>query len=309
MNTLMTPIEDIGQTLESATPQLGLMEPEKLDALHRFAGIMSTGVATVPKHLQGNVADCLAVSMQAARWGMDPFAVAQKTHIVNGALGYEAQLVHAVLQTSGAINGRLHYEWDGEGNALRCKCGAVPFREKEIIWGPWLRAADQTVKNSPLWKSDPAQQLAYLAAKKWARLYAPGAILGVYTADELQDNPPRDMGDVGRIDEPRTISSIVEQAMRVKTDSGDVVNTDTGEIMVADDAEQVDDPSAPTVDTILSMLGSADTIESVNLAMDLLRSIAATSEQRRAVQHASKEAITRIKPAIPSAPAGAPPRR
>ena len=107
MNTLMTPIEDIGQTLESATPQLGLMEPEKLDALHRFAGIMSTGVATVPKHLQGNVADCLAVSMQAARWGMDPFAVAQKTHIVNGALGYEAQLVHAVLQTSGAINGRL----------------------------------------------------------------------------------------------------------------------------------------------------------------------------------------------------------
>ena len=308
MNELMTPIEDC-QALESATPTLGLMAPAQLDALHSFAKIMATGVATVPKHLQGNVADCLAVAMQAARWGMNPFSVAQKTNIVNGVLGYETQLIHAVLQASGAINGRLHYEWEGEGNSLRCKCGAVPYGEREIIWGQWLRAADQTVKNSPLWKTDPAQQLAYLAAKKWARLYAPGAILGVYTADELQDNQPRDIGDVNRIDEPRTIASIVEQAKRVQTDTGDMVNTDTGEIMATDDAEQIDDPSAPTVDTILSMLGSADTIESVNLAMDLLRSVDATSEQRRAVQHASKEAITRIKAAIPSAPTCSPPRR
>ena len=40
---------------------------------------------------------------------MNPFAVAQKTHVVNGSLGYEAQLVNAVVQASGAIDGRFHY--------------------------------------------------------------------------------------------------------------------------------------------------------------------------------------------------------
>jgi len=37
-----------------------------------------------------------------------------------------------------------------------------------------------------LWASDPKQQLAYLAVKRWARLYAPAVILGVYSSDELE---------------------------------------------------------------------------------------------------------------------------
>lgn len=35
--------------------------------------------------------------MQAVQWGMNPFAVAQKTHFVSGKIGYEAQLVNAVI--------------------------------------------------------------------------------------------------------------------------------------------------------------------------------------------------------------------
>jgi hypothetical protein len=31
------------------------------------------------------------------------------------------------------------------------------------------------------------QQLAYLAVKRWARLYCPDVILGVYTADEVDE--------------------------------------------------------------------------------------------------------------------------
>ena len=47
-------------------------------------------------------------------------------------------------------------------------------------------------RNSTLWADDPKQQLAYLATKRWARLYCPDVIMGVYTPDELQE--PRDMG-------------------------------------------------------------------------------------------------------------------
>ncbi len=37
-----------------------------------------------------------------------------KTHLVNGVLGYEAQLVNAVIASSSAINGRFHYRYGGD---------------------------------------------------------------------------------------------------------------------------------------------------------------------------------------------------
>ena len=51
------------------------------------------------------------------------------------------------------------------------------------------------MRNSPLWTADPRQQLAYLAAKRWARLYCPDVVLGLYSEDELQDRnaQPKDV--------------------------------------------------------------------------------------------------------------------
>ena len=57
-----------------------------------------------------------------------------------------------------------------------------------------LLLAQARTRNSTLWADDPKQQLAYLAQKRWARLYAPGVILGVYTPDELEQPAERNMG-------------------------------------------------------------------------------------------------------------------
>ncbi|WNO60413.1 RecT family recombinase [Rheinheimera sp. MMS21-TC3] len=170
-----------------------LMNQQTMQSLYKFAEVMASGNVTVPKHLQKSTADCLAVAMQAAQWGMNPFAVAQKTHLVNGTLGYEAQLVNAVLQSSGSVVGRFHYEYDGEGQKLSCRVGAIPRGETEVVFGQWLCIADVKIQNSPLWKTNPKQQLGYLQVKNWGRAYAPGAILGVYTPDELQEMPEREI--------------------------------------------------------------------------------------------------------------------
>lgn len=163
-----------------------LFNASAMNQLQQLATVMSRSVVTVPKHLQGNPGDCMAICMQAAQWGMNPFAVAQKTHIVNGTLGYEAQLVNAVLQASGAIVGRFHYEYQKEGQSLECRVGAIIRGETEITWNEWLRLGDVKVKNSPLWINNPKQQIGYLQVKNWGRQYCPGAILGVYTVDEIE---------------------------------------------------------------------------------------------------------------------------
>ncbi len=74
---------------------------------------MASGMATVPEHLRGNPSDCMAITMQAMQWQMNPYAVAQKTFVVNGVLGYEAQLVNAVISTRGPLTGRIEYDWFG----------------------------------------------------------------------------------------------------------------------------------------------------------------------------------------------------
>jgi len=184
-----------------------VLDTRHMDMMMRAAEMMAAGKSTVPKHLQGNAADCMAIIMQAMQWNMNPFVVAQKTHLVSGQLGYEAQLVNAVLQASGAIKGRFHYEYRGEGSDLACRVAALPAGETELVWGEWLKASDVATKNSPLWKTNPKQQLGYLQVKNWARAIKPGAILGVYTTDELQDSPTPE-----RDITPRTAGEFAEQA-------------------------------------------------------------------------------------------------
>lgn len=90
-----------------------LFSPQNLMALQSFSQIMSSGVSTIPVHLQNNPSDCMAIAMQAAQWNMSPYAVAQKTFTVGGVLGYEAQLVNAVICTRGPLTGRSEYDWFG----------------------------------------------------------------------------------------------------------------------------------------------------------------------------------------------------
>lgn len=183
-----------------------MMNPEIMDRFERIASVMASSKFAVPKHLQGNTGDCLAIIMQSAQWQMDPFAVAQKTHQINGVLGYEAQLVNAVITNRAPITGRLNFEWYGDWAKINGKedkswdkgikvwatlKGETSPREIDISMGQV-----GSVRNSPLWVSDPRQQLAYLAIKRWSRLYTPDVILGVYTPDEIAEREELDVTPV-----------------------------------------------------------------------------------------------------------------
>lgn len=192
-----------------------VINPQAFFQMTQFANMMASSKMTVPAHLRGNSSDCLAVCMQAMQWGMNPFAVAQKTHNVNGVLGYEAQLVNAVITSKAPVTGRLQFEWFGEWERIigrfkeeKTQNGTKIVKDWTLedekglgvkVWAT-IKGEDEPrvlelllsqagVRNSPLWGQDPKQQLAYLAIKRWSRLYCPDVILGVYTPDEIE---PRD---------------------------------------------------------------------------------------------------------------------
>ena len=198
-----------------------LMNDASMDRLERLANMMANGKTTVPQHLRSSPGDCFAICLQSMQWGMNPFAVAQKTHLVNGTLGYEAQLVAAVINNSGLVKDRFQFEWFGPwekviGKFIIKRGDKGEYRqpgwtmEDEVgcgikVWATLrgesqprvleLLLAQARVRNSTLWADDPKQQLAYLAQKRWSRLHAPDVILGVYTADELHEPGERFMGE------------------------------------------------------------------------------------------------------------------
>lgn len=193
------------QTPNTISASNAVFNVQALGQLTAFAELMAQSAVTVPKHLAGKPADCMAIVMQAMQWGMNPYAVAQKTHLVNGVLGYEAQLVNAVISSSSAIVGRFHYEYGGDWekiagmkdgrdeSGLFIRVGAVLRGETDITWGENIYLADITTRNSPLWKTAPKQQIAYLAVKYWARLYCPEVILGVYSPDEVEQRTEKEI--------------------------------------------------------------------------------------------------------------------
>ncbi|WP_307727822.1 RecT family recombinase [Massilia sp. TS11] len=203
-----------------------VLDSASMDSMMRLADVMATGRCSVPNEYRNSPGDCLAVVMQSVQWGMNPFAVAQKTHFVQGKIGYEAQLVAAAIESSGVLTkDNFGFEWFGPWEKIIGKFDIKKGDKGEYRVPGWtladeagcgvrvtgtLRAtgtvrtlelllAQARTRNSSLWADDPKQQLAYLAEKRWARLYTPGVILGVYTPDELEEMPrePRDITPKG----------------------------------------------------------------------------------------------------------------
>lgn len=156
--------------------------PQNLAEVIRFSEVMCRADIALPKHLRGNQGACMAVALQALEWEMSPFAVASKSYAVNGMIAYEAQLIAAVVNTRSGIKGRLKYRYAGSGDDMVCT--VVGEIDGEVLEYESPRLGSITPKNSPLWKTDPRQQLGYYSARSWARRHCPEVLLGVYDRDE-----------------------------------------------------------------------------------------------------------------------------
>ncbi|MDV3469047.1 recombinase RecT [Stenotrophomonas sp. C3(2023)] len=175
------------------TRALALM-PTSIDQAIQLSEVMAKA-NLVPEHLRGKPGDCLLIVMQAQRWGMDAVSVAQCTSVVHGKLCYEGKLVAAALYSMGAIEGRLEYDIQGTGQNASITVTATPRggRGPQLVRGTvkdWRTyGKDKTgARIDNAWDKIPEDMLVYRGTRQWARRYAPEALLGVYTPDEMEDH-------------------------------------------------------------------------------------------------------------------------
>ena len=142
----------------------------------------------IPAHLQGSPSDCLRVVMQAAKWGMDPFAVADKTSVISGKLMYEGQLVAAVINTRANLGKRLSYTFSGTGAQRALVVSGTLRGETEPLTIDLSYSQACAINKNGQMQKNPDQQMCYIGARIWARRHMPELMLGVTSADEIPED-------------------------------------------------------------------------------------------------------------------------
>ncbi len=166
-----------------------MFQPRDARDLMDMASMISGAGAMIKPMFRGNPAACLGLISICAPHGLNPIQVSWKCYRTkdddSAPLAFEAQVVVAMINTSGAIKGSLDYEFKGEGPDRQCRAFGTLKGEDKIkeVWSPKIK--DIVVKNSPLWKSDPDQQLCYYTARAFVRRHKPEMLLGVYSVDEM----------------------------------------------------------------------------------------------------------------------------
>jgi len=193
---LIEPEHDTEAQLPALLAKAASLLPAPLEKLQEVADFMAAAGPMVGPGFQGHPRRCLAIAYQAARWGLDPVAVSQKAYVTEQRgverIGYEAQLVASIINTRaplakgpGGQRRPIEIDYFGEGAARYCVVtGYLEGSEKpRKVSSPTV--ANIKPKNSPLWFSDPDQQLAYYTQRSWARRWCPQVLLGIYTPEEL----------------------------------------------------------------------------------------------------------------------------
>ena len=169
-----------------------------------IAKVMAISGPCVPLYLRENPGSCLYHVMRAARWRMDPFAVAEDSYVVENRrtqevrIAYGSRTIHAVVERNAPLKTRLRATYEGEGDARTCTVeGTFLDGETRSYTTPTLGTRRAKARNpdaegkggrgSPLWWDDPDQQLFYFASRSWARRWCPDVLLGAYSREELQE--------------------------------------------------------------------------------------------------------------------------
>lgn len=157
----------------------------------------------VPDTYRNKPANCLIALDAANRTGMSPLTVMQSLYIVKGRPVWSGQFCAAAINGCGKFT-PLEYLWSGEPGTASWGCTAQAVRRSngsmcrsETITMQMAKDEGWLDKNGSKWKTMPRQMMMYRAAAFFARSHCPEVLLGIQTAEEVQDVNGYESNDVG----------------------------------------------------------------------------------------------------------------
>ena len=148
----------------------------------------------VPANFKNNPGSCLIALSLARRMNIDPLMLMQKLYLIGNKPAIEAQLAIALINACGKYT-PLEYVYEGSGDTRSCYAVATRKADGKVLIGTKVsmemaRLEGWSTKGGSKWISMPEQMLGYRSGIFWGRLHDPGLLLGLPTADALEDIEP-----------------------------------------------------------------------------------------------------------------------
>lgn len=195
-----------------------LLDPQMFQQFKEVSKMLATS-SMVPEHFQGaeNVGNCMIALDLASRLKVSPFMLMQRMYTVHGKPGFEAQMVIALINNYGKFT-PLRWKFEGSGDNLKCICYATDVKSNEVCEAEcsvkMAKAEGWWSKNKSKWPTMTEQMLRYRSAAFFGRLYAPEAMMGMPTVDELYDIDGK-IADAIKV-EIEEVSDVMEKAEKEK---------------------------------------------------------------------------------------------
>lgn len=189
-------------------PNNMFLNVQKFEFAQRVARMLASS-DMVPKQFRGEnaIPNCMIALNLAARMEVDPFMLMQNLYVVYGTPGIQSKLVTALLEHHGKYS-NLQYEYEGTGTTKmkvdrheRCRAYATETKTGKLVYGPWISWAmveaegwnrdkvNKETGNTTIskWQTMPDLMFAYRAAMFFTRIYDPGCIMGLKSAEEVDE--------------------------------------------------------------------------------------------------------------------------
>jgi hypothetical protein len=188
----LAPLGEASSTAAAPIDKLlapNLYAPENFELSQRAAQSFAAS-SLVPQQFR-NTANAMICLDMANRLRCSPLMVAQCLYIVQGKPSWSAQFVIAAINSCGRFS-PLRFVMAGEDMKRQCYCESTDLKTGENLTGPVVsmqmaKAEGWIDKSGSKWRTMPELMLRYRAGAFFGRLYAPDALLGLYTQDEALD--------------------------------------------------------------------------------------------------------------------------
>lgn len=163
-----------------------------MNLAYRTAGMLSKS-GLVPENYRNSPENCLIAIDLANRQGLSPMMVMQNLYVVKGKPAWSGSFCAAAVNGCGKFT-PLEYVFVGERGTASEGCFARATRlsngstcVSDTITIQMAQDEGWIGKTGSKWKTMPRQMMMYRAASFFARAHCPEVLLGIQTAEEVQD--------------------------------------------------------------------------------------------------------------------------
>jgi len=174
---------------ESAVGLTMWNDAKLMNLAYRTAGMLAKS-KIVPESYQNSPENCLIAIDLANRQNLSPMMVMQNLYVVKGKPAWSGSFCAAAINGCGKFS-PLEYVFVDQGGggcfarATRLANGTVC--QSDTITMQMAKDEGWLEKSGSKWKTMPHQMMMYRAASFFARAHCPEVLLGIQTAEEVQD--------------------------------------------------------------------------------------------------------------------------